>query len=160
MGYPQESEDLSEQLPSIHIHSKFKKVFQCYVRLPKVLLPPHHQQQPNFPATCRLSCTSKALKAAHRTSSCCHCTFENCHCHGYESKPKGALVNIMIQPSTILLHEFLLNRKEHSWPLSFFCANRFLMKVIQNQLCTELLPHFSATSRLTRSPIPAAQNSV
>jgi hypothetical protein len=65
------------------------------------------------------------LKAAHRTSSCCHCTFENCHCHGYESKPKGALVNIMIQPSTILLHEFLLNRKEHSWPLSFFCANRF-----------------------------------
>ena len=125
MGYTQESEDLSEQLPSIHIHSKFKKVFQCYVRLPKVLLPRHHQQQPNFPATCRLSCTSKALKAAHRTSSCCHCTFENCHCHGYESKPKGALVNIMIQPSTILLHEFLLNRKEHSMPLSFFCANRF-----------------------------------
>jgi hypothetical protein len=26
MGYPQESEDLSEQLPSIHIHSKFKSV--------------------------------------------------------------------------------------------------------------------------------------
>jgi hypothetical protein len=39
-------------------------------------------------------------------------------------------------------------------------SGRPQMKVIQNQLCTELLPHFSATSRLTRSPIPAAQNSV